>query len=68
MFIMFIELTQDLGEQKRLVMWNMDTVERFYANERGGCTLITKDNRKLCVTDKYESLAKRLVLAQMTAK
>ena len=68
MFIMFIELTQDLGEQKRLVMWNMDTVERFYANERGGCTIITKDARKLCVTDKYESLVKKTLLAQVTAK
>lgn len=65
---MFIELTQDLGEQKRLVMWNMDTVERFYANERGGCTLIMKDARKLWVTDKYESLIKKTLLAQLSAR
>ena len=58
---MFIELTQDLGEQKRKVMWNMDTVEKFYENNRGGCTLDMKD-------DKYESLIKKTVLAQVSAK
>lgn len=65
---MFIELTQDLGEQKRKVMWNMDTVEKFYENNRGGCTLDMKDGRKLCVTDKYESLIKKTLLAQVSAK
>ena len=67
---MFIELTQDLGVQTppRKVMWNMDTVEKFYANERGGCTLDMKDGRKLCVTDKYESFIERIVLAQISAK
>lgn len=65
---MFIELTQDLGGQYRKVMWNMDTVEKFYENNRGGCTLDMKDGRKLCVTDKYESLIKKTLLAQISAK
>lgn len=65
---MFIELTQDLGDQKRLVMWNMDTVAKFYANNRGGCTLDMKDGRKLCVTDKYENVATKVLLAQITAE
>lgn len=65
---MFIELTQDLGDQKRLVMWNMDTVAKFYANNRGGTTLDMKDGRKLCVTDKYESVSKKVQSAQATAK
>ena len=67
---MFIEVTQDLGNQvpKRKVVWNMDTVEKFYANERGGCTLDMRDGRKLCVTDKYESLIKRIALTQISAK
>lgn len=65
---MFIELTQDLGDQKRLVMWNMDTVAKFYANNRGGVTLDMKDGRKLCVTDKYEIVSKKVQSAQATAK
>lgn len=65
---MFIELTQDLGGQYRKVMWNMDTVEKFYENNRGGCTLDMKDGRKLCVTDKYESLIKKTVLTLVSAK
>ena len=65
---MFIEVTQDLGDQKRLVMWNMDTVAKFYANNRGGTTLDMKDGKKLCVTDKYEIVAKKVQSAQATAK
>lgn len=65
---MFIELTQDLGDQKRLVMWNMDTVAKFYANNRGGTTLDMKDGKKLCVTDKYENVTRKVLLAQVTAK
>lgn len=65
---MFIELTQDMGDQKRLVMWNMDTVAKFYANNRGGTTLDMKDGKKLCVTDKYEIVAKKILLAQSSAK
>lgn len=65
---MFIELTQDLGGQYRNVMWNMNTVEKFYANNRGGTTLDMKDGKKLCVTDKYENVAKKVLLAQLSAK
>lgn len=65
---MFIELTQDLGGQYRKVMWNMDTVEKFYENNRGGCTLDMRDGRKLCVTDKYESLIKRTLFTLVSAK
>lgn len=65
---MFIELTQDMGDQKRLVMWNMDTVAKFYANNRGGTTLDMKDGKKLCVTDKYENVTRKVLLAQVTAK
>lgn len=65
---MFIELTQDLGDQKRLIMLNMDTIAKFYANSRGGTTLDTKDGKKWLATDKYENVVKKVLLAQLSAK
>lgn len=67
---MFIEVTQDLGMDipKRKVMWNMDTVVKFYANKRGGCTFDMKDGKKLCVSDTYDSLVRKIEKIQSTAK
>lgn len=62
---MFIELTQDLGEQKRNVMWNMDTVEKFYENKRGTIFHL-KDGRKLVMSDKYEVVAAKVSKAQIS--
>lgn len=57
---MFIELSQDLGGQYRKVMWNLDTIEKFYENSRGGCTIDMKDGRKLCVTNKYDNICEKI--------
>lgn len=62
---MFIEVTQDLGETKRKTMINMLEVVKFYPNQsRGGCTIEMKDGKKICVTDIYDALAKRTLIAQ----
>mgnify|MGYP007038184614 FL=1 len=62
---MFMEATQDLGDVKRKIMLNMLEVVKFYPNQsRGGCTIEMKDGKKICVTDIYDALAKRTLIAQ----